>query len=93
MGLASVQDYEDNLIKRHEFTLPKKEADRTKLTNVQSASIEPVFLTFRENQETIKARMAHTVASTPCYGDVTTDDGVRHVVWKCSEEDTAFYVE
>ncbi len=37
--------------------------------------------------------MNHTVESTPCYGDVTTDDGVRHVVWKCSEEDTAFYVE
>ena len=34
IGLASVEDYEQNRIKRHEFTLPKKEADRTKLTDV-----------------------------------------------------------
>ena len=34
IGLASIEDYEQNRIKRHEFTLPKKEADRTKLTNV-----------------------------------------------------------
>ena len=34
IGLASIEDYEQNRIKRHEFTLPKKEADRTKLTDV-----------------------------------------------------------
>ena len=34
IGLASIEDYEENRIKRHEFTLPKKEADRTKLTDV-----------------------------------------------------------
>ena len=48
IGLASIDDYENNRIKRHEFTLPKKEADRTKLTNVQSANVGPVFLTFRD---------------------------------------------
>jgi uncharacterized protein (DUF1015 family) len=34
IGLASIEDYETSRIKRHEFTLPKKEADRTKLTDV-----------------------------------------------------------
>lgn len=54
MALASVEDYENNRIKKHEFTLAKKEEDRTKLTNIQNANIGPVFLTFRENQQTIK---------------------------------------
>lgn len=94
IGLASIQDYEQNRIKRHEFTLPKKEADRTKLTDVQSANVGPVFLTFRENQETIKEHIAHVVTTTPAYGDVTCeDDGVRHVMWQCSAADTAFFVE
>ena len=34
IGLACIDDYEQNKIKRHEFTLAKKEADRTKLTDV-----------------------------------------------------------
>lgn len=34
IGLACIDDYEENRIKRHEFTLAKKEADRTKLTDV-----------------------------------------------------------
>ena len=93
IGLASIDDYENNRIKRHEFTLPKKEADRTKLTNVQSANVGPVFLTFRDKQEPIKARMAQIVESTPCYGDVTCEDAVRHVLWKCSQEDSAFFIE
>lgn len=57
VGLASIQDYETQKIKRHEFTLAKKEEDRTKLTDVQNANIGPVFLTFRDNQEAIKARI------------------------------------
>jgi len=49
IGLASIQDYEENKIKKHEYTLAKKELDRTKLTDIQSANVGPVFLTFREN--------------------------------------------
>ena len=49
VGLASINDYEENRIKRHEYTLLKKEMDRTKLTDIQSANVGPVFLTFKEN--------------------------------------------
>lgn len=44
---ASTDDYENGMIKRHELTTYKKEADRTKLTDIQSANIGPVFLTFK----------------------------------------------
>lgn len=93
IGEASVDDYEHNRIKRHELTLAKKELDRTKLTDVQSANVGPVFLTFKDNQEAIKARMNQIVTSQAAYGDVTCDDGVRHVLWQCSVEDSAFFVE
>lgn len=53
----------------------------------------PVFLTFRENQDAIKARMAQIVTTQACYGDVTCDDAVRHVLWQCSVEDSAFFTE
>lgn len=88
MALASVDDYENNKIKKHEFTLAKKEEDRTKLTNIQNANIGPVFLTFRENQEAIKA-IIDAASSRPCYADVTCDDGVRHVLWRCSLDEAA----
>lgn len=57
MCATSIVDYEENRIKKHEFTLPKKELDRTKLTSIQNASIEPVFLTFREKQDEICAKI------------------------------------
>ena len=46
LGLTSIDDYERNLIKKHEFTLKRKEDDRTKIIDEQDANAEPVFLTF-----------------------------------------------
>ncbi len=92
IGLASIDDYESKRIKRHEYTLAKKEQDRTKLTDVQSANVGPVFLTFRENQDAIKNRMAMIVQNQPSYGDVTCEDGVRHVLWKCTADDSLYFV-
>ena len=88
IGLASIQDYEENRIKRHEYTLAKKEQDRTKLTDIQSANVGPVFLTFRENQDAIKNKMTEVTSSSEPWGDVTCSDGVRHVLWRCSKQDS-----
>lgn len=92
MGLASNKDYAENRIKKHEYTLAKKEEDRTKLTDIQNASLEPVFLTFRDNQEPIKAKIEE-ISSRPCYGDVTTDDNVRHVLWRGTPEEAQFFID
>lgn len=61
VGLASNKDYEEKRIKKHEYTLAPKEADRTKLINIQNASLEPVFLTFRDNQKPI-SEMIETIS-------------------------------
>ena len=47
LGLTSIEDYEQNLIKKHEFTLKKKLEDRTCLIDTQNANAEPVFFTFK----------------------------------------------
>lgn len=89
--MASIDDYENNRIKKHEYTLPKKEQDRTKLCDTQNANAEPVFLAFTENKEVIKARINAIIENNEPYADVTCDDGVRHVLWKCSVEDSSFF--
>lgn len=48
MGASSIEDYEQDKIKKHEKTLPQKEQDRTKLTHVQNANVGPVFLTYKK---------------------------------------------
>jgi uncharacterized protein (DUF1015 family) len=58
--LASIEDYENGLIKRHELTIKKKEEDRTKLNDIQNANIGPVFLTFRDG-ESIEQKMMDIV--------------------------------
>lgn len=78
VGGASVDDYSNNLIKKHELTRKKKEEDRTKLTNVQSANVGPVFLTYRAQGE-IDA-IVNGVVARPAHIDVMTDDQVRHAV-------------
>jgi uncharacterized protein (DUF1015 family) len=60
VAASSIDDYEKGLIKRHELTTYKKEADRTKLIDTQSANVGPVFLTFRDGKD-IEERMMHIV--------------------------------
>lgn len=91
VGLASNKDYEEKRIKRHEYTLAKKELDRTNLIDIQNASLEPVFLTFRDNQESI-THMIEKVSSRDCYADCTTDDEVRHVLWRCTPDEAEWFV-
>lgn len=45
---SSIEDYENDIIKKHERTLQRKEEDRTKLNDIQNANIEPVFLTYKD---------------------------------------------
>ena len=47
VALCSVREYEENRIKKHEFTRRDKEDDRTRHVSEQNANAEPVFLTYR----------------------------------------------
>lgn len=82
---CSVAEYEQDLIKRHEFTRPAKEDDRTRHVTEANANAEPVFLTYRA-VEAIDAIVDRVRIRIPeC--DIITGDGIGHTVWILSEQD------
>ncbi len=83
VALCSVREYEENRIKKHEFTRRDKEDDRTRHVSEQNANAEPVFLTYRAHAE-IDAIVDDVTATPPLY-DVTTPDEIVHIVWRISD--------
>ena len=82
-GLAAVchiEDYERDIIKKHEKTRRDKEDDRTRLIGTLSADTGPVFLTYRDS-EAIDALTAAVLKTAPLY-DFTAPDGIQHTVWR-----------
>ncbi len=83
-----VEDYENNLILKHEFTRPAKEDDRTRHVMTLGAHAGPVFLTYRDNPD-LNGLVNAAIRETPLY-DFTADDGVQHTVWRVAK--SAAYV-
>lgn len=77
---SAVDDYDNNIIKKHEFTRPDKELDRINHITVTGAQTGNVFLAYR-NVPAIDAFIVQwTSAKTPGY-DFVADDGVQHSIW------------
>ena len=83
VALSHTDDYAQDLIKKHEKTRVAKENDRTRLTSEMSANAGPVFLTYKEIPE-LTGIMQDTAQGQPLY-DLTTDDGIRHTVWRIQD--------
>ncbi len=79
-ALCHIDDYERNLIRKHEKTRKDKEDDRTRLIGTLSADTGPVFLTYRDRAE-IDRFINEAKRQTPLY-DFTAPDGIRHTVWR-----------
>ena len=84
VGCASIDDYMNNVIKKHEFTRADKEADRINHVDYCDANTGPIFLTYRGN-DAIDAVVARYTASAPEY-DFVTDDGITNTVWVVDDE-------
>jgi len=80
VAVCHIDDYENNLIKKHERTRPDKEDDRTRLIGTLSADTGPVFLTYRNRPE-IDALAKKAEWSEPLY-DFKAPDGVEHTFWR-----------
>jgi uncharacterized protein (DUF1015 family) len=80
VGCVHVDDYERDLIRKHEKTRQDKEDDRTRHVLTLNANAEPVFLTYRGRPE-IDELVAGIVSASPPLYDFTAPDGVRHTVW------------
>lgn len=78
---ASVQDYDNNVILKHELTRPDKENDRTKHIQTQRAHAEPVMLTYKDSED-VQFEVEKTIATTPPFIKFEDNQGVAHRVWK-----------
>ncbi len=82
-----IDDYEEDIIRKHEKTRQDKEDDRTRHVLELNANTGPVFLTYRD-KAAIDAVVENAMASAPLY-DFTAVDGIKHTVWKIPASDTA----
>jgi uncharacterized protein (DUF1015 family) len=80
VGCVHIEDYECNVIRKHEKTRQDKEDDRTRHVLALEAHAEPVFLTYRGRGE-IDEMAAAVLPTSPLY-DFAAPDGVRHTVWR-----------
>jgi uncharacterized protein (DUF1015 family) len=90
-GCFSVDEYEQDVIKKHERTRRDKEDDRTRHIVELRAQTGVVFLTYRASA-TVDAEAARVAAGSPLY-DFTAPDGVQHTVWRVPSEDTRVAVD
>lgn len=85
-GLAacySLEDYDRDVIKKHERTRRDKEDDRTRHIIELRAQTGPVFLTYKSIPP-VRDVTAHVTATPPLF-DFTAIDGVRHTIWRADE--------
>lgn len=85
---ASIDDYINNVIKKHEFTRADKEEDRINHVDYCDANTGPIFLTYKEDQiasEIIDAWIQNESKRRPAYSFVS-DDGISHIVWVIDNE-------
>lgn len=78
---ASVQDYDNNVILKHELTRPDKEDDRTRHILTQQAHAEPVMFTYKDSED-VSFLVEKTTLTEPPFIEHTADDGVIHKLWK-----------
>ncbi|MDT4895172.1 MAG: hypothetical protein QOH25_249 [Acidobacteriota bacterium] len=83
VACCSVDDYDRNLIRKHERTRRDKEDDRTRHMLTLNSQTGPVFLTYRARPE-IDMMVMETTGSAALY-DFTAPDGVQHTVWRAPD--------
>ena len=81
---ASVHDYVNGVIKKHELTRKDKEENRMKHVRVCNANIEPVFFAYPDNTRLNQLIMRYA-ATKPLYDVVASVDGFRHQFWVISQ--------
>ncbi len=82
-GTASTEDYDNNIVKKHEKTRQDKEDDRARHVMTLRAHTGPVFLTYRDSGK-INQIVAEIMKADPYYSFVAPD-GIEHRLWKAGK--------
>lgn len=91
VACAAVDDYLENVIKRHESTREEKELDRICHVDVTDAHTGPIFLAYRSDGE-LNRIVGLVCRERPLY-DFTADDSVRHRVWRIAAPEVVQQVQ
>jgi uncharacterized protein (DUF1015 family) len=91
VACAAVNDYLDDIIKKHELTRPDKEEDRMNHIRVTNFNAEPVFFAYPDHAEL--DTIVEKVVSDEADYDFTTDDGVGHHFWVISDRAVNLRIE
>jgi len=83
VACASIDDYESQVIKKHENTREDKEQDRIRHVDTCDAQTGPIFLAYRQTG-TLRTIMQKKTAQDPLY-DWVSEDGIRHQVWQVAD--------
>ena len=85
VGCCSIDDYFNNVIKKHELTRPDKEEDRKNHVRYSRLNYEPVFFAYPHVNE-IDELVVDVKTGSPVY-DITTNDGIQHTLWVINAAD------
>ena len=86
VAASSIDDYEKDIIKKHEFTRPEKELDRINHIKTTRAQTGNVFLAYRNVEEIDQLINKWKSTHDPVY-DFIADDGIRHAIWVINSDE------
>ncbi len=91
VGCASIDDYRNNVIKKHENTRADKEEDRIRHVDTCSMQTGPIFLAYRA-EEDLKEKIGEMKNQAPVY-DFVSEDGIGHRVWVIADKADVAMIE
>ena len=91
VGCASIDDYRNNVIKKHENTRADKEEDRIRHVDTCSMQTGPIFLAYRA-EEDLKEKIGEMKNPAPVY-DFVSEDGIGHRVWVIADKADVAMIE
>lgn len=87
VALSSIDEYERDLIKKHEYTRPEKELDRIRHISVSGAQTGNVFLAYRTQKDIDELIANWMKVKSPVY-DFTASDQIQHTIWVINDDPT-----
>ena len=86
VGTSSIDDYINNIIKKHEYTRADKEQDRINHVDYTNANTGPIFLTYRNREDIDSILQKWTDTFDPIY-DFVSDDNITHTIWRIDDKE------
>jgi len=86
VACTSIDDYENDIIKKHEFTRPEKEQDRINNFDYCDANTAPIFLSYRKNDNLNTLINDWIKFNKPVY-NFTSEDDVTHIIWVVDKDE------